>query len=191
MIIIALIKRRQINYLLYENCMLLYLKKIWITFTQGYFLPNFGWNWSSGSGIEDFLILLFLNYLPLEIDTSFQETWIHFIQGCMVPGLVEIGPVLLEKKILNFANVLLLFLNYLPLQIEQGSSFEHTWIPFTKGCIVPSLVRIGPFVPEKKIFNFRQCIFDNSWLSSVGKGQGPSFEQTRIQFGWNWPSVSR
>ena len=126
--------------------------------------------------------MLFLNYLPLEIeqDTLFQETWIHFTQGCIVLGLVEIGPVLLEK--INFANVLLLFLNYLPLQIEQGSSFEHTWIPFTKGCIVPSLVKIGPFVPEKKIFNFRQCIFDISWSSPVGKGQGPSFEQTWFPF---------
>ena len=100
--------------------------------------------------------MLFLNYLPLEIeqDTLFQETWIHFTQGCIVPGLVEIGPVLLEKKILNFANVLLLFLNYLPLQIEQGSSFEHTWIPFTKGCIVPSLVKIGPLFQKRKFLIF-------------------------------------
>ena len=27
----------------------------------------------------------------------FDQTWIHFIQGCSVPNLVEIGPV--EKKI--------------------------------------------------------------------------------------------
>ena len=25
---------------------------------------------------------------------------------------------------------------------EQGSSFEQTWIPFTQGCFVPSLVEI-------------------------------------------------
>ena len=40
----------------------------------------------------------------------------------------------------------------------NGSLFEQTWIPFTQGCIVPSLVDIGHVVLEK-IFNFSQCIF--------------------------------
>ena len=31
------------------------------------------------------------------------------------------------------------------------SSFEETWIPFTQGCFVPSLVEIGPVVLEKKM----------------------------------------
>ena len=33
-----------------------------------------------------------------------------------------------------------------------GSSFEETWIPFTQGWFVPSLVEIGSVVMEKKIF---------------------------------------
>ena len=36
---------------------------------------------------------LFLIYLPLENDPSFEQTWILF-----VPSLVEIDPVVLEKK---------------------------------------------------------------------------------------------
>ena len=32
----------------------------------------------------------------------------------------------------------------------RGPSFEQTWIPFTYGCFVPSLVEIGPVVLEKK-----------------------------------------
>ena len=40
-----------------------------------------------------------------------------------------------------------------------GSSFEQTWIPFTQGCFVPSLVEIGSVVLEKKIFKFRQSFF--------------------------------
>ena len=40
-----------------------------------------------------------------------------------------------------------------------GSSFEQTWIPFTQGCFVPSLVEIGPVLPEKKILKFRKCVF--------------------------------
>ena len=31
------------------------------------------------------------------IGSSFKQTWIPFTQGCFVPRLVEIGPVVLEK----------------------------------------------------------------------------------------------
>ena len=47
---------------------------------------------------------------------------------------------------------------------------------------MPSLVEIGSVVLEKKIFKFRQCIFAISLLSLLGKGRGPSFEQTLIPF---------
>ena len=29
----------------------------------------------------------------------FEQNWIPFTQGCYVPSFVEIGPVILEKKI--------------------------------------------------------------------------------------------
>ena len=58
--------------------------------------------------------------------------------------LVDIGLVVLETKIFNnFVNLVLLFRNCLP--------FELTWIPFTQGCFVPSLVEIGPVVLEKRM----------------------------------------
>ena len=36
------------------------------------------------------------------IGSSFEETWIPFTQRCFVPRLVEIGSVVLEKRILKF-----------------------------------------------------------------------------------------
>ena len=51
-----------------------------------------------------------------------------------------------KKNIINFMQFI-------------GSSFEETWIPFTQGCFVPSLVEIGSVVLEKKFFEFCQCIF--------------------------------
>ena len=39
------------------------------------------------------------------IGSSFEQTWIPFTQGCFVPKLVEIGPVVLEKNILKFCKV--------------------------------------------------------------------------------------
>ena len=63
------------------------------------------------------------------------------------------------RRFVNFVNVFSLFLGYLPLEIGWGHSFEQTWIPLTQGCIVPSLVEIGPEVLEKMIFKCCQCIF--------------------------------
>ena len=64
---------------------------------------KFGWNWLSGSGEEDFfnfvnLCSLFLYYIPLKTDPSFEQTWIRFTRRCIVPSLVEISPMVFEKK---------------------------------------------------------------------------------------------
>ena len=47
---------------------------------------------------------------------SFEQTLIAFTDGNFVPSLVEIGPVVLEKNIFNFVNVLSLLRNYQPLE---------------------------------------------------------------------------
>ena len=65
---------------------------------------SFGWNWPGGSGEEDSLNLvnvfsLFGNYLPLELGGALHLNKLEsFTQGCFVPSLVDIGPVVLEKK---------------------------------------------------------------------------------------------
>ena len=63
---------------------------------------KFGWNWPSGFGEEDFkkmfnIILHFRYNLPLE--KGVKQTWISSTQGCFEPSLVEIGPVVLDKKL--------------------------------------------------------------------------------------------
>ena len=82
------------------------------------------------------------------------------------------------------------FRNYLPLGKGWSPSFELTWIPFTQGCIVQSLVQIGPVILEE-IFKFRHVF---SLLSPIGKGHDPSFllhqRMLCVKFGWNWPKGS-
>ena len=41
-----------------------------------------------------------------------------------------------------------------PHEKGHGPLFKQTWIPFTQGFFVPSLVEIGPVV---KISKFRRC----------------------------------
>ena len=69
------------------------------------FCSKFGWNWLSGSGVEDFKILkiYFHSFVIISLwkrmRSLFEQTWIPFIKGCFVPSLFESGPVVLEKKI--------------------------------------------------------------------------------------------
>ena len=82
---------------------------------------------------------------------SFEQTWIPFIQGYFVPSLGKIGPVVLEKKIFKSCQFIFVNSRLSPLWEGRGPSFEQTWIPFTQGYFVPSLVEIGLVVLEKKM----------------------------------------
>ena len=57
----------------------------------------------------------------------------------------------------------------------RGPSFEQTWIPFTQGCFVPSLVVIGPVVLEKKMKMRKVYDHDDNgrWQQTMNKELGP------------------
>ena len=63
-----------------------------------------GWNWLCGSGEENFLIssMYFRYFIIISLckraGPFIEQTWIPFTQGYFLPSLVEIGPVVLEKK---------------------------------------------------------------------------------------------
>ena len=80
---------------------------------------------------------------------SFEQTWIPITQGCFVPSLDEIGPVVLENTIFKVRQCLFAISLLFSLGKGRGPSFEKTWIPITQRCFVPSLVEIGPVVLEK------------------------------------------
>ena len=65
----------------------------------------FGWIWSRGSGGEDFKIS-FMYFRYFVIMSPWKRAWpfisVPFTKGCFVPCLVEICPVVLEKKIFQF-----------------------------------------------------------------------------------------
>ena len=84
-------------------------------------------------------------------------------------SLVEIGPVVLEKKILKFRKCIFAISKESPLGKRKGPSIEQSWIPFTQECNVLSLVEIGPVVLDRKIFKFHQCIFTILLSSPIGR----------------------
>ena len=59
-------------------------------------------------------------------------------------SLVEISPVVLEKKIFKYFQYNFTISLLSPTGERRVPSFEQIWIPSTQGCFVPSLVQIGP-----------------------------------------------
>ena len=66
-----------------------------------------------------------------------------------MPSLVEIGPVVVEKKIFKFRQCIFAISKLSSLGEGRGPSFEQNLIPFTQGCFVSSSVENGPVVLEK------------------------------------------
>ena len=188
-----------------------------------------GWNCLSGSGEDDFLILsMYFHYFVIISSwkgwgPSFVQTWIPSTQGYIVTSLVEIGLVVLEKRIFKFVNVFWLFHNYLPLKkgwalhlkkLESSSPRDtlcQVWLKldhssrfwrrrflnfinvFPIFCNYLSWEKGGALYLNKLESPSPKNALCQVWLKlaqwfwrrrffNVGKGRGPSFEETWILF---------
>jgi hypothetical protein len=108
-----------------------------------------------------------------------EQFWIYIISESFHVNMISSDSVVL-KKIFKWTHPIFAFLRLSPLWRGPGPLFEQFTIPFTQGWFMPSLIVIGLLVLEKKIFKNFQCIFTLLWLSPLGEGQSPSFEQFRI-----------
>ena len=152
-----LIKRRKNLFILWEVTGSSF-GQTWIPFTQGCLcqiwlkLAQRFWRWRFSNFFNVFS--LFRNYPPWKRVEPF--IWTNFNPHhprMLVPSLVEIGPLVLEKKFFTFINVLCL--NPLgnrnrvePFIWTNLNSFHPS-----------SLVEMGSVVLEKNIFEFHQCVF--------------------------------
>ena len=80
---------------------------------------------------------LFCNYLPL--GRGMAQVWLKLAQQ-----------FLRRWFLIMFYFALFTILQLSPVGKGNGPSLEQTWIPFTQGCFVPSYVKLGPVVLEKK-----------------------------------------
>ena len=128
----------------------------------------------------------------------FKQSWIPFTEGCIVSNLVKIGPEVLDKNIFKCCQCNLAFLLLSPLKKMCGPSYEQNWIPFTQGCFVPSLVKIGPVILEKKIFNVVNVFLLFCYYFPTEKGLALHLKKLDslypktlcATFDWNEPSGS-
>ena len=91
-----------------------------------------------------------LSPLRKGLGPSFEQTWIPFTKGCFVLSLVEIGLVVLEKKIFKIFSIYFGYFFIISPWKRTGPFIWTNLNPFAQGYIVPSFVEIGPVVLEKK-----------------------------------------
>ena len=77
------------------------------------------------------------------------------LKSCVVCWHGPMGRIAHLKSI----NTYMIISKYYLREEKLNGSHLQTWIPFTQGCFMLSLIEIGPGVLEKKIFKFCQCIF--------------------------------
>ena len=85
-------------------------------------------------------------------------------------------------RFLYFVNVLSLFRNYLPLEKVGALHLNKVESPSLKDSLCKVWLKLAQWFWRRRFFKFRQCIFAILQLSPLGKGQGPSFEQTWFPF---------
>ena len=129
-------------------------------------MPSLDYIWRSGSweNVFKFLKCTFAISLLSPFGKGqcpiFEETWISFTQ-CkedLCQFFVEISTVALEKTIFKCRQFLFPILLLCPLGKGLGLSFEQTWIPYTQGCFVPSLVE-NDHIVQDEIFEFSSMYF--------------------------------
>ena len=123
-------------------------EQTWITFTQGWVMPN---SFESGPVVVDKTLF---SILSMYFRYFIEETWISFTQGCFQPILFELDPMFL-KKINKFYQCVFAISLFFPF----GKSI-NPWVkqvPFTQECFVPSFVEIDSVILE--ILKNCQCSF--------------------------------
>ena len=110
---------------------------------------KFGWTWPSCSGEDDFsnLLMYFRNFEIISPwirnGPSFEQTWIPFTQGYFVPSLVEIDPVVLEKKIFQICQCISQFRNYLSLEKGEALHLNKIESPSPKDALCPVWLKLA------------------------------------------------
>ena len=71
-----------------------------------------------------------------------------------MPSLVEIGLVVLKKKLFKVGHCIFSISLLTPLRKECGPSFEETWIPFTKFALCQVWLKLALWFLRRRFFNF-------------------------------------
>ena len=93
----------------------------------------------------------------IDLDLQYSHTFIHSIRCLLLPTFRSLAAILSEKStVFTFsygkAYVTKFDLAVKKVKVTPGSSFAQFMMGWNPRCYIPSFVKIGPSVLEKKIF---------------------------------------
>ena len=93
-----------------------------------------------------------------DLDLQYSHTFINSIRCLLLPTFRSLAAILSEKStVFTFphrnAYVTKFDVGVNQVKVNPGSSFIQTMMGWSPLCYIPSFVKIGPPVPEKKIFS--------------------------------------
>ena len=125
---------------------------------------------------------LFRNYLPLEKDGALHVKKLEspspknaLCQVCM-----KFAQWFWRRRFFNSVNIFSLFRYYLPL--EKGKALHMNKFEFSspKDALCQFWLKLAKWFWRRRVFNFINVfsLFRNYTVYIIGKGRGPSFEET-------------
>ena len=133
-----------------------------------------------------------------DLDLQYSHTFINSIRCLLLPTFRSLAAILSEKSTVftfSYRNAYVtkfdLCVNL--VKVNPGSSFVQTMMGWSPGCYIPSFMKIGPLVLEKKIFKgfYHIWAWRPSWscdLDHLYKLGSPFPRRLHIKFGFDWPS---
>ena len=112
-----------------------------------------------------------------KVEKDYKHLYIQRKLLCNIYVNILIIYIFWRKRFSNFVNVYSLYGYFLPLKKGMTLYLNKFESPLLKDAFC-SKFKIGQVILEKKIFKFRSWIFAVSFLSFLGNGHGPLFEQT-------------
>ena len=113
--------------------------------------------------------------------SSFEQTWILFIQGCIVQVWLKLAQRFWRRRYFNFVNVFLLFHKYLPWNKGRALHLNKLESSSPKDVLCQVWLKLAQWFWWRRFFNFVNVyvfLLFHKYLPL--KRAGPSFEQT-----WN------
>ena len=90
----------------------------------------------------------------------FVKPWVPFTQECFAPCLVEISPVVIEKKSFKFCNVFLVFLHDVPLEKGMALYLNKLESPPPKDALCQFWLKLAQWFLRRRCENVKSLQAD-------------------------------
>ena len=128
---------------------------------------------------------------------SFKKTWFPIAQGCFVPSLVDIGPVVLKKWIFKLRQCIFAISLSSPLEKGWGHSLNKLDFSSPKNALCQVWLKLALWFLRRRFLKFVNVFWLFWYYLPLEKGLALPLNKLEFpppmdaaKFAWNWPCGS-